>query len=283
MDAAVLQPLLALGGISAVSRLNSLETLEKGAKNDETKRLREALVTLGYLNGKADGDFGNGTMRAVTAFKAAEGMEETGVADELMQLLVQSMVAKVIKVDPIVDPEVLFAPIIGRTDVDLQPIMDSGLYFDYDDLVGEGFIYDGSEIQFDASGEADIDKYQLSVRFGLLTRENELGGVDLLPAAKVSCLCVRRPLLTKLTVKAGDSRGNADFESLESTLSGVDSLESGLVLLNDSMVDALAAASEAGELKLRLTGQYNTFDFAANSARLAAVSTIGQLAQQLRK
>ena len=45
---------------------------------------------------------------------------------------------------------------------------------------------------------------------------------------------------------------------------------------------ALAAAEEAGELKLRLTGQYNTFDFAASGAQLASLSKIGQLAQQIR-
>ena len=283
VQAEVLQPMLAAAGAPAVTQLGSLEPLARGAKNDATVRLQTALKTLGYLEGSADGDFGGGTERAVKAFQAAEGMEETGEADELLQLLAQSMAAKAIEVEPIVDPEVMYAAIAGRTNVDLQPIMESGLFFSYDDMVGEGFISNGSEILFDASGSSDIDKYQLSVRFGLLTREDELGSVDVLPAAKVSCLCVRRPVLGNLTVKAGTTRGAADFESLEAKLSGVDSLESGVVLLNDNMVDALAAAEEAGELKLRLTGQYNTFDFTADGAQLASLSKIGQVARQIRE
>ena len=284
VDAETLQPLLTVMGSPAVPALGGLETLVRGSNNDEVKRLQEALTTLGYLKGAIDGDFGGATERGVKAFQADEGLEETGEADALLQLLAQSVVAEAIEVEPIVDPEVMFAPIEGRTTVDLQPVLDSGLAFSYDDMTGEGFITDGSKVSYDASGEADIDKYQLSVAFGLLTRENEDGNVDLLPAAKVSCLCVRRPVLNKLTVKAGTIalRGSAAFESLEATLSGVDSLEQGVVLLDDNMVDALAAAGEAGELKLRLTGQYNTFDFAASGAQLASLSKIGQLAQQIR-
>ena len=282
VDPAVLKPLLSEAGALEVNRLGTLDTLARGTKNDAAKQLQEALKALGYLDGAADGNFGAGTEGAVKAFQAAEGMEETGKADELMQLLIQSMTAQAVAVEPILDPEVMYAAIAGRTSVDLQPIMESGLILKYDDLSGEGFISDGTEVFFDGSGSADIDKYQLSVRFGLLIREDEQGNVEVLPAAKVSCLCVLRPMLYNLTVKAGASRGNADIESLEATLSGVDSLESGVVLLSDTMVDALAAAEEAGELKLRLTGQYNTFDFAAEDAQLASLAKIGQLALKIR-
>ena len=280
VDAAALQSLLA-ADLPEVEPLGGLETLNRGRITEGVARLQEALVALGYLEGVADGDFGGGTERAVKAFQAAEGMEETGVADERLQRLVQSMVAEAIEIEPVVEPEVMYAVIAGRTSVDLQPIMDSGLILDYDDMVGEGFISDSTGISFDGSGDSDIEKYRLNVRFGLLARENELGNVDLLPAAKVSCLCVRRPVLNGLMVKAGAFRGAADIESLEATLSGVDSLETGMVLLDENMVNALAAAEEAGELKLRLTGQYNTFDFVADDAQLATLSNIGRLAQQI--
>ena len=283
--AEVLQPLFASMGAPSVPALSDLNPLARGANNDDVKRLQEALASLGYLEGAVDGDFGGGTERAIKALQADEGLEQTGKADELLQLLVQSMAAQPVEVNLVVDPAEMYAQIEGRTNVDLQPVIDSGLAFSYDDMIGEGFITDGTKISYDASGVADIDKYELSVAFGLLVRQNENGEVDVLPAAKVSCLCVRRPVLNELTIKAGATaqKGSAAFESLQATLSGVDSLEQGVVLLDDSMVDALAAASEAGELKLRLTGQYNTFDFVAGKEQLASLTKIGQLAQQIRQ
>ena len=282
--AEALQPLFTAMGAPSVPALGGLDSLGRGANNDEVKRLQESLASLGYLEGTIDGDFGGGTERAIKALQADEGLEETGKADELFQLLVQSMTAQPVEANLVADPAELYAPIEGRTTVDLQPVIDSGLAFSYDDMTGEGFITDGTKISYDASGEADIDKYELSVAFGLLARENANGEVDVLPAAKVSCLCVRRPVLNELTIKAGATayKGSAAFESLQATLSGVDSLEQGIVLLDDNMVDALAAASEAGELKLRLTGQYNTFDFVAGREQLASLSKLGQLAQQIR-
>ena len=284
VDPAQLQAQLSTSlGSLTVYHLGALETLVSGTRNDAVMRLQVSLSALGYLEGSSDGIFGTGTENAIKAFQAAQGMEETGEADELLQLLAQSMAASPVNVELKLEPEEIYAAILGRTNVDLQPVLDSGLPFEYDDMTGEGFISDGTEIFYNASGASDIEKYRLTVRFGLLTREDELGGVDLLPAAKVTCLCIRRPVLDALTVKAGASRGTASFESLDATLSGVDSLESGVVLLDEKMVDALAGASDAGELKLRLTGQYNTFDFAASDAQLASLTQIGQLAQQLRE
>jgi len=60
-------------------------TLSKGSKGDDVKRLQEALIEQGYLDGKADGDFGGKTEAAVLAAQAAFGMEETGVADHAFQ------------------------------------------------------------------------------------------------------------------------------------------------------------------------------------------------------
>lgn len=62
------------------------ETLQKGSKGAEVKALQAALIELGYLSGKADGAFGNGTMAAVQAFQEAEGLEATGIADHNTQM-----------------------------------------------------------------------------------------------------------------------------------------------------------------------------------------------------
>lgn len=61
------------------------ETLEKGSKGDAVVKLQEKLIALGYLSGKADGDYGNGTARAVEQFQQAEGLPVTGIADNETQ------------------------------------------------------------------------------------------------------------------------------------------------------------------------------------------------------
>ena len=55
--------------------------LSKGSNGDAVKAVQQKLIDLGYLDGKADGDYGNKTLNAVKAFQADAGLEQTGVAD----------------------------------------------------------------------------------------------------------------------------------------------------------------------------------------------------------
>lgn len=52
-----------------------------GDKGDSVKALQTALAQLGYYAVNADGVFGEGTRRAVTAYQRANGLEPTGTAD----------------------------------------------------------------------------------------------------------------------------------------------------------------------------------------------------------
>ena len=261
-----------------VPALGGMATLARGAKGEEVVWLQQGLQASGYLSGAADGDYGPGTERSVYAFQEAVGLEATGQADEITRLLVASMAAETLYLEGIVPPEVMYAPIMGRTSVDLQPIMDSGLRFAYDDIKGEGFISDGTAVEYDASGDTDLDKYELSLHFGLLTREDG-DAVEIIPALKLRCLCVRRPMLSEVTIKAGTARGTAAVEDLRVDLDGVYTVEEGLVILTETMVDALAQAADAGELKLRIDGQYHSFD--VDVSDYASVAAVGRLAQAI--
>ena len=68
--------------ILALALPTAVAEVSKGAKGDEVKEIQQILADLGYLTGKVDGDFGGGTEKAVKAFQAAEGLEETGVVDD---------------------------------------------------------------------------------------------------------------------------------------------------------------------------------------------------------
>ena len=59
--------------------------MQKGLKSEDVKNMQERLIELGYLKGKADGDFGKGTEAAVKEAQEAFGMEVTGIADNAFQ------------------------------------------------------------------------------------------------------------------------------------------------------------------------------------------------------
>lgn len=59
--------------------------LKKGSKGTAVKQLQQALIDLGHLSGKADGNYGNMTLNAVSSYQEAAGLEVTGVADSITQ------------------------------------------------------------------------------------------------------------------------------------------------------------------------------------------------------
>ncbi len=57
-----------------------LSTLRQGDMGNEVKALQQRLIQLGYLSGKADGNFGSGTAAALKAFQKSNGLNQDGVA-----------------------------------------------------------------------------------------------------------------------------------------------------------------------------------------------------------
>ncbi len=55
-------------------------TLQKGDVSSTVKAMQEKLISLGYLTGKADGNFGAQTYRAVLAFQKANALRADGIA-----------------------------------------------------------------------------------------------------------------------------------------------------------------------------------------------------------
>ena len=61
-------------------------TLQKGMKDSTAvQTMQSRLIELGYLNGTADGDYGNNTMEAVKAFQRAAGLTVDGIATAEVQ------------------------------------------------------------------------------------------------------------------------------------------------------------------------------------------------------
>ena len=67
------------------SASGSGETLERGSKGSEVKKLQNRLKDLGYLDGSVDGDFGEQTEAAVIAFQENNGLTADGKAGTATQ------------------------------------------------------------------------------------------------------------------------------------------------------------------------------------------------------
>ena len=63
----------------------SYSSLSQGASGEDVKRAQIQLKTLGFLDGEADGIFGNQTRDALLRFQKEYGLCETGKADTLTQ------------------------------------------------------------------------------------------------------------------------------------------------------------------------------------------------------
>jgi len=61
----------------------------RGDSGEQVKKVQELLIDHGYLIGKADGSYGNGSIRAVRAAQRFLGLMETGCADETLIRLLQ--------------------------------------------------------------------------------------------------------------------------------------------------------------------------------------------------
>ena len=60
----------------------AFEALSKGSKGDLVVEIQNRLNELGYSVGKADGDFGGKTEKAIKAFQKENDLEQTGIVDD---------------------------------------------------------------------------------------------------------------------------------------------------------------------------------------------------------
>ena len=276
VDPAVLTEAVPGVDVEALPSVTAFEPLANGSQGNGALALQTALVSLGYLEGNPDGMFGGMTEEALKAFQADQGLEPTGEADALLQMLILSMASEQLDVVKS-DPADAFKPIADRTAANLEPVIESGLTFDYDDMAGVGLIYDGTDMEYDLSGESDIDQYVFTLRVGLYVREDESGAVLIDPALLIDCVCARRPMLGDMVIKAGGAKGSYPVTELSSALDGARSVEHAVVILDDAGAAVLAGAEEAGELRIRLNGTYQSFDLDVPAEALHGISLVGAL------
>ena len=69
----------ALIAVSMTLNVCAQEIMKNGSRGDDVREIQEKLITLGYLDGKADGIFGPKTEGAVLAYQKDRNLDETGM------------------------------------------------------------------------------------------------------------------------------------------------------------------------------------------------------------
>ena len=75
-------------------------TLYNGCSGNEVKKLQQALINLGFLNGTADGKFGNKTEEAVRRFQKANKLDVDGLAGKMTQEILYAAEKATVSADP---------------------------------------------------------------------------------------------------------------------------------------------------------------------------------------
>ena len=280
VEAELLQAITADEDVSLPSVAN-LRDLARNNRGEDVKTFQNALIQLGYMRGTADGDFGGVSEQAVKDAQAALGLEQTGSASPMLQMLLISMTQPDVTLETNSEPVNPFAAIEGKTEADLEKFADLGFKLDYDDIDGVGMISNDTVVKYTVPAAAEIDNRTFEVCFGLSVVEGEDGKVAIAPVAALTCSGVQRPIMQQLTLKSGDARVTLNVGGLKNSLKGLSAVEDGTAQMDEAAVNMLANAEEAGELKLRIACKYNTYDITVPAWQLANIAKIGQAAQTL--
>ncbi len=85
--------LLMLFALSSEALALQAGTLRNGMRGESVREIQQALITLGYLKGKADGIFGNQTENAVRKFQKKNKLTVDGLVGEVTKKLLLSQAA----------------------------------------------------------------------------------------------------------------------------------------------------------------------------------------------
>ena len=275
----------------ALPSISAYQSLQRRMSGDEVTKLQQMLIDLEFMESGADGNFGGQSERAVSGFQRAMGLEETGVADPMLQMLMESVKAEPVIVDgKAAEPEASavkdpFALISGKTEANLDAAADLGLTLDYDDIAGTGMISLGDPLPYEVSASSDLERRSFTLRFGLRVApaegDDESDGIAVTPVLEIVCAGVQRPIMREVLLKSGDERRAFPIETLDEGLDGLLALESARVPLDAEAVEMLANAADNGELKVRVSCRYGEYDIEFTGEALSNAARVGQAALRL--
>ena len=244
-----------------------------GEKSDLARDIQTELISLGFLQGSADGIFGSQSETAVSAFQTAQELPVTGKVNLFtFGLLNEKASGEQEEIEtpypPVYTVESKFASIyknVADASV-LEDYLEPEWKFNYDPFEGKGEIATKDAVfgtWTDDSGRA-IDRLSLSVRQVIFLESNEDGRVRLIPALMISSVGAYRPYIKSGMLRIGDDVMELPAVSVNGWVEGADVHETTMLRLGDVELpeeDSDKAAEDSDEeLLLRLNGAVRNYD-----------------------
>ena len=215
------------------------EPLEKGAQGDAVKALQQRLFDLGFYNIAIDGDYGNGTVKALQAFEEYNGLESTGVASAQLQALLFSDQAKAKPID------------VASIKMEKNPTLLVGGMLDMSTVATvspENATEKGLSFTIDGEEFASIDDKGVLTgksRGTVTVAATSLEQVEKPKTAKVKVKVIQP--VQSITLEESFNGGNGDTRKLEPVVGPEDADDKGLEWISEN--PEIATVSSAGSVK----------------------------------
>ena len=253
---------------NAVPELDSSNYTEltKGSKGDEVKALQTRLFELGFYSIAIDGDFGNGTIKAIQAFEEYNGLEQTEIATPEFQALLFSDNAKS-KPVPVTSVKVEKnnpTALVGNT-LNITELVT---------VVPENATEKGLTYEVDNNEFAEVDEN------GILTAKAR-GNVSVTVTSKEKVekpksttikVKVRQPVKTVTLAETEFNVGNGSTHQLEAIVGPEDADDKSVVWTSED--PEIATVSKSGSVKGVDTGTTTIICTAGDGSGVCAKATV---------
>lgn len=266
-SAAEIQELIPELDMASLPTLETPEDLNYGDTNDGVKTLQDELKEKGFLEGEADGGFGDMTVEAIKAFKKSVGLpSDSGEADAVTVALLGDNSKPLEVTYPPVAPTVegKFPEIYKdakKKGIDLSPYVDSAWKYSYDVFSGQGIIAFSEVIGSVSVETPPIDRIAIETVPAIGIQDGKFSAGILIKATGASRPYISQGILAdaqssvQLTKTLG-AGGNASEEASGSVLSGM--AVSGADGISEADLLDLGQAADliksADSLTLRISG-----------------------------
>ncbi len=239
--------------------------IQAGSPQDEVRVVQEQLAATGFLDGAADGIFGQGTSSAIRGFQTAHGLNDTGIADLATQLALQSAAAGTLDtlLEVMYPSEITvenrFGELAGKIDANLENYLDPSLKFTYDVFEGRGSLDPGIAVGSYEVWEPAIDmlSFGAAVKIMLIRAEGE-DKVSMIPSLTVDSRGAYRPYIQEAVLQSGVDVCTLKGAVITGSLDGTTLTESAYIPLTE---EAASFVREHEEINIRIKGKNENYEF----------------------
>lgn len=266
-SASEIQELVPELDMASLPTIETPQDLNYGDTNDGVRTLQEELKEKGFLEGEADGGFGDMTVEAIKAFKESVGLpSDSGEADSVTVALLGDDSEPIEATYPPAAPTVegKFPEIYKdakKKGIDLAPYVDSAWKYSYDVFSSQGIIASSDVIGSVSVETPPIDRIAIETVPAIGIQDGKFSAGILIKATGASRPYISQGILADTQASAQLTKtlgagGNATGEDSGSVLSGMS--VSGTDGISEAdlldLGDAVDLIKSADSLTLRLSG-----------------------------